>query len=39
MMKAKRLILIAIATALGFGMGTAIIPEVALAKRTVISNK
>ena len=39
MIKAKRLILIAIATALGFWMGTAIVPEVALAKRTVISNK
>ena len=37
MIKAKRLILIAIATALGFWMGTAIVPEIALAQKTYSS--
>ena len=37
MIKNKRLTLVAIATALGFWMGTAIVPEIALAQKTYSS--
>lgn len=39
MMKDKKLTIVAISTALGFWMGTAIAPEVALAKIGIVSNE
>ena len=39
MIKNKRLTLVAISTALGFWMGTAIAPEVALARIGIVSNE